>query len=162
LIPNQEVIFVKKAILFTVVGALMSGAAIAKDDPNEKAIEARHGEMELRAFYAGPLFGMAKGKIPYDAERAATLANNLQILMKLDKSGFWPKGSDVDSYPEKTTTKKALWETYPEVAEYGKKYKTAVDELAAEAGNGVDALRSKVGALGKSCKGCHDEYRQKD
>ena len=72
----------------------------------------------------------------------------------------WPTGSD-NSFYEETTATPNIWETYPEIAEYGKRYKTAVNELAAEAGNGLDALRSKVGPLGKSCKGCHDEFREK-
>jgi len=26
----------------------------------------------------------------------------------------------------------------------------------------VDALKSKIGPVGKSCKGCHDEFREKE
>jgi cytochrome c556 len=34
--------------------------------------------------------------------------------------------------------------------------------LASVAGEGLDALRSKIGDVGKSCKGCHDNFRAKD
>jgi len=40
-------------------------------------------------------------------------------------------------------------------------YNAEAAVLAAEAGNGLDALRAAIGDVGKSCKGCHDEYRAK-
>jgi len=142
------------------IGMFLITPTFAAKDPNQKAIKARQGEMQLRAFNAGPLFAMAKGKIEYDADLAIKLANNLKLLLDLDMGRAWPTGSD-NSFYDETTATPAIWETYPEIAEYGKRYKTAVNELAADAGNGLDALRSKIGPLGKSCKGCHDEFREK-
>ena len=62
----------------------------------------------------------------------------------------------------KTTALGKIWSTYPEISKYGKKYAKAVNELAAEAGNGIDALKPKISAVGKTCKGCHDEFREKN
>jgi len=146
----------------TVIGLALATPGIAAKDPNKAAIEARQGEMELRSFFAGPLFAMAKGKIPYDADKAQMLADNLVKLMDIDISSSWVKGTDNKAYPDDTTALPAIWTTYPEIGEYGKKYATAVNELAAVAGDGEKALKGKVGALGKSCKGCHDEFREKD
>ncbi|MDC1286812.1 cytochrome c [Gammaproteobacteria bacterium] len=145
-----------------IIGITLSATAYSADDPLKKAIKARQGEMQLRSFNAGPLFGMAKGKIDYDAEMAKTLAGNLKLMLDLDNGRAWPKGSDNENYAGKTTALPNIWTTYPEISEYGKKYAMAVNELAAAAGNGRDALKSKIGALGKSCKGCHDEFREKD
>ena len=142
------------------IGLSLITPGFAAKDPNEKAIKARQGEMQLRAFNAGPLFGMAKGDIEYDAEMAAMLANNLKLLLDVNMGRAWPTGSD-NSFYDNTTAIPKIWETYPEIGEYGKRYKTAANELAAEAGNGLDALRFKVGPLGKSFKGCHDEFREK-
>ena len=144
------------------IGLMLSAPGFAAKDPNKDAIEARQGEMELRSFFAGPLFAMAKGKIPYDAGEAQMLADNLVKLMDIDISSSWVKGTDNRAYPDDTTALPEIWTTYPEISNYGKKYATAVNELAAVAGKGEDALKSKIGALGKSCKGCHDEFRQKD
>lgn len=69
--------------LTTVALTMTSQAFGADEDPNIVLIEARQGDMEIRAFSAGPLFMMAKGKIPYDAETAAKLANNLKLLSTL-------------------------------------------------------------------------------
>lgn len=147
-------------LLVTVAG--ISTVALGRDDPNQAAIKARNGEMQLRSFNAGPLFAMAKGNLEYDAELASKLAGNLQTLLKLDTERAWPKGSSLKEYPGETTAKPSIWTTFPEVAKYGKKYEQAVNNLNAEAGNGLSSLRKVVGPLGQSCKACHDEFRKKD
>lgn len=148
-------------ICLAIIGFSLTIPAFAAKDPNVKAIKARQGVMQLRAFNAGPLFGMAKGKMDYNADLASTLANNLVLLSQMDHGRQWPKGSDNDAYFGKTEALPEIWSTYPEVKEKGKAYTKAVTELAAVAGNGVDALKKKIGALGKSCKGCHDDFREK-
>ncbi|NND82720.1 MAG: cytochrome c [Gammaproteobacteria bacterium] len=132
------------------------------DAEHERAIDARTSDMQLRKFYLGPLFAMAKGDIPYNAELAAGFARSLQLLSELNMHGFWPEGSHSGAYPDKTAAKESAWLTYPEVTEYGKKYRATVDGLVPEAGLGLDQLRAKVGAVGKACKACHDEYREED
>ena len=143
------------------IGLGLTATGFAAQDANQKAIKARQGEMQLRAFNAGPLFGMAKGQIDYDAELASKLAGNLKLMLDLDNGRAWAAGSHNEAYPGETTALPKIWDTYPEIGEYGKKYKQAVTELAAAAGKGVDALKPAVGELGKSCKGCHDEFREK-
>jgi cytochrome c556 len=150
-----------KQVCLLLIGIALTGTSFAGDDPLLNAIKARQGEMQLRSFNVGPLFGRAKGKIDYDAEMAGKLAGNLKLLLDLDNGRAWAPGSDNENYAGKTTALPKIWSTYPEIADYGKKYVMAVNELAAAAGNGQDALRSKIGALGKSCKGCHDEFREK-
>jgi len=147
-------------ICLLLVGISMLVPSFADKDPNLKLLKARQGEMQLRAFSVGPLFGMAKGKIEYDAALASKLANNLKTQLSLDIGGTWKQGTDVDAYPGKTTALGKIWSTYPEISNYGKKYANAVNELADAAGNGLDALKPKISAVGKTCKGCHDEFRE--
>src|SRR6056297_1670064 len=85
------------------IGLMLSAPGFAAKDPNKDAIEARQGEMELRSFFAGPLFAMAKGKVPYDAEKAQMLSDNLVKLMDIDISSSWVKGTDNKAYPDDTT-----------------------------------------------------------
>ncbi len=144
-----------------IIGLTLAAPVFAGKDPLKNAIKARQGEMQLRAFNVGPLFGMAKGKIEYDADLAKKLARNLKLMLDLDNGRAWAKGSDIDSYMGDTTALPKIWTTYPEISKYGKKYVAAVNELATVAGDGRDALKSKMGAVGKSCKGCHDEFREK-
>ncbi len=148
-------------IILAIIACSVTVTSFAAKDPKINAIKARQGEMQLRAFNAGPLFAMAKGKMPYDAAKAKAYAANLQLLLKLDIKRSWMKGTDNDAYFGKTTALPKIWTTYPEIGKYGKKYVTAVNELNAVAGNGLKQLRTKVSGLGKSCKGCHDEFREK-
>ncbi len=148
-------------LTFLVLGLALALPGYAAKDPNKSAIKARQGEMQLRAYNAGPLFAMAKGKMPYDADKAKMLAGNLVKLLDIDISSAWVKGTDNKAYPNDTTALEDIWTTYPEIGKYGKKYATAVRELSAVAGTGLNPLKSKIGALGKSCKGCHDEFREK-
>ena len=94
----------RKTLLGLLVGVTgtvcgYSTAHADADDPNLHLIEARKGEMEVRAFSAAPLFDMAKGKIAYDAEQAAKLANNLKVLTQLDMGGAWAPDTGKDKYP---------------------------------------------------------------
>ena len=75
--------FATRLCLLT-LGLGLAATSFAAQDANEKAIKARQGEMQLRAFNAGPLFGMAKGQVEYDAALAGKLAGNLKLLLDLD------------------------------------------------------------------------------
>ncbi len=148
----------------TRIGLLLLGAVYvvpvgAADDPNLGLIKARQGEMQLRSFNAGPLFGMARGKIPYDAELASTSASNLKAQLLLDMGRAWAEGTGSDKYSESDALPE-IWSTYPEIADKGKAYADAVTALADAAGNGFDALRPAVSDLGSACKGCHDDFRK--
>lgn len=136
--------------------------ALAADDPKEKAIDARQAEMQLRSFNAGPLFAMAKGDMPYDADMAGTLANNLKVLLSLDNGRAWIKGTSIDEYPDETDALPAVWESGSEIGDRGKAYAEAVNGLAGAAGQGLEALTAGVKDLGQACKGCHDDYREDD
>ncbi len=142
------------------LGAALSAPLVAADDPNLGLIKARQGEMQLRSFNAGPLFGMARGKMPYNAELATTSANNLKAQLSLNLGRAWAQGTGNDNYSESDALPE-IWSTYPAIADKGKAYAKAVNELAAAAGNGLDALRPAVSELGKGCKGCHDDFRKK-
>ena len=119
------------------IGMLVAVPSYAADkDPNLKLIKARQGEMQLRSFNAGPLFGMAKGKIEYDADLASTLANNLLLQTQLDMGRAWAKGTDNVKYEGKTDALPEIWTTYPDVKEKGKAYVKAVKKIAEVAGSG--------------------------
>ena len=152
---------VTKAAL-ALIGLSVALPTFADRDPKKEAIKARQAEMQLRKFNAGPLFAMAKGDMPYDAKMAEKLAGNLKLMLDLDNGRAWMKGTSNEDYPDDTTALPKIWETWPKIADYGKDYKEAVNELAAASGNGVDALRSKVKKLGKACKNCHDDFREED
>ncbi|MCY4150012.1 MAG: cytochrome c [Gammaproteobacteria bacterium] len=139
---------------------IVSGTtAHAERDPVKKAIEARQAVMVLRSWYAGPLFGMAKGDIEYDADWASALANSLKAELDTTDRGMWPEESDYEAYPDFSRTLPEWWLDADGAEEEEEAYANAVAQIAESAGDGLNALRSAVGGLGKSCKGCHDSFR---
>ncbi|MDV7340217.1 cytochrome c [Terasakiella sp. A23] len=151
----------KRMIKMALLGGLLVSAAAPAlaDKAAEDKIKARQGYYQLVKSNAGPLFGMAKGDIEYDAKVAATAANNLKTLSVLDNGHLWIPGTSKEEMPGKTRALKKIWDTYPAIGDKIGGFKKAVDALAANAGNGLDALRANVGPLGGACKACHDEFR---
>ena len=141
------------------LGLSLALGALAADDPNEKAIKARRAVMTLQSWYAGPLFQMAKGAMEYDAEMAKTYAAHLHLMATAEGGAMWPEGTDNAAYEGKTRALPEIWTTWPEAGEKAQALAEASADLAAVAGDGLDALRSKIGAVGNACKGCHDDFR---
>lgn len=137
-------------------------STVAVADEIEDAIKARQGYYQVVKHNTGPLFAMAKGDIEYNAEQASTYAANLQMLASLNNSSMWPAGSSKEDRAGKTRALPVIWTTFPAISEKGQAFKDATEKLASSAGGGLDSLRADVGALGASCKGCHDTYRAKD
>jgi len=148
------------AILLTLCVAIFAGPTKSADGPHDKAIEARQAMFRMYSFSSGILGGMVKGIADYDAELAAKMAKNLDALANLDQSAFWPQGSD-NSDPENMENRALpkIWETFPEIAEKSEDLKKATAVLAEKAGAGLDELRSAMGGVGQSCKGCHKAFR---
>jgi len=150
------------AITIGLALSLLAGVANAEGGPHDKAIKARQAMFQLYSFSMSTLGAMAKGKIDYDAELAAELAANLDAAANLGQSAFWPPGSDNgNSENARTRALPAIWETYPAIVEKSDALKAATAVMAENAGNGLEALQSSIGDVGKSCKGCHDDYRAK-
>lgn len=140
---------------------LCSSSGYAEDMPFKKEIKARQSFMQIYSYNLGLLGAMAKGESEYDAKVASGAANNLLAAAQMDNSTMWPQGSDADAdgLQGKTRAKAKIWASFPEVGEKHKALTDALTGMAAEAGNGLDAVKANIGAVGKGCKGCHEEFR---
>jgi cytochrome c556 len=151
--------FARSIVAGALLASLAAGSAVAQDV--NPAIAARQAHMSLYAFNLGLVGGMARGNIDYDAEAASAAAANIAALANLDQSRYWPEGTSTMD----TDTTRALpdiWDNLPDVIEKAQALSAAADGFAAEAGNGVDALRAGLGPLGQACGACHENYRQPD
>ena len=154
--------FVKTAICATLL-ATITTPVMAEDFPFEDQIDGRQGYFQMVKFNMGVLGAMAKGKRDYDAELAQTIANNLKSAASMNNALMWPKGSDMDAegLAGHTKAKAAIWQDDSDVGEKHKTWVAATETMAENAGQGLDALRDAIGPLGKSCKGCHNDYKAK-
>ena len=145
---------------------LLAGASIssaADDGPFTAEITARQAVMQVYKFNLGQLAAMAKGTVPYDAAAATTAATNLNLAAQMNNGAMWPQGSDLTNaaLTVKTLAKPEGWTTWPAIMEKQKAFVEAAAGLAQVAGTDLDSLRGGLGPVGKSCKGCHDDYRKK-
>jgi cytochrome c556 len=149
-----------------VCSAVLFGSMIAVTqshaDTEDKAIATRQGFMKLVIWEAGPLFGMAKGTVAYDAAAAATHAANLKALYQYPYTGLYLPGTSKTDRPGATRAKAEIWQDWDNFEQAFADVQAAVATLADVAGEGQPALKTAVGGLGKACGACHKPFRAKE
>ena len=149
-----------------VCSAVLLGSVIpvtqSHADTEERAIATRQGFMKLVVWEAGPLYGMAKRHVAYDAEAAAAHAANLTALSQYPYPGLFLPGTSKTDRPGKTCALAVIWEDTAKIWKAFENFQAAVAALADVAGDGQPALAAAVGEMGKACGGCHNPFRAKD
>ena len=148
--------------LFAAVAVLPAPALSQDMDAADKAIETRRGYMKLVLWEAGPLFGMAKGEMAYDAEAAKGHAARLKTISEYPAGGLFTAGSSNADKPGKTRSLPKIWEDMDGFGKAFGDWQAAVAALGDQVGNGQEALAAAVGAMGKTCGGCHKPYRAEE
>jgi len=142
---------------------LVPTLAISQSEPDkeDKAIAARQGFFKLVLWEAGPLFGMAKGDMDYNADVAKANAANLKALSQYPiRKLFLPGTSNADR-PGKTRALPEIWKDSEGLAKAHREWINAIDGVVNAAGKGQSELALAVGLLGKSCGACHKPFRAK-
>lgn len=146
----RKAIFAATSILI-----VTQGVAQAQVKP-ETLVKQRQSVMTLHGKYMGQLGRMAQGREPYNAALAARNAGFLDALSKMPWDGFDPSTKDVKS--------RALPAVFAEPAKFKQaadRYQGEVAKLvAATKGGDEGAVKSAIGAVGKACAACHDDFQQ--
>ncbi len=133
----------------------MSGSAQAQDAATEQAIKYRKSVMTAVRGNFGAMVGIMKG-----AGNKADLTTHADALVDLSKiaSTVFPEGSDFGE----TTALPVIWEKPEEFAKSMKAFQDAAANLATVAqGGDMAAFGKAFGATGATCKGCHEDFREK-
>jgi len=130
-------------------------------NPQEDALEARHGYMKMLAINMGTLAAMAKGEMEYDEAAASAAGANIEALTGYDAAALFVEGTAAGEIAESEALP-AIWQN-PE----GFRQKFAgMGEAAAGAAEALKGGQGNVGPvvakLGGSCKACHDDFRQRN
>jgi cytochrome c556 len=133
-----------------------AGAVFAQQKP-EVLVKQRQAVMTLQGKYFGPMAGMAQGKIPFNADVVKRNSAFLDNLSRMAWDGFDPSTKDVKS--------NALPVIYEQQAKFRDAYTRLENEAhklweVAQRGDEA-AIKAQIGAVGKSCGGCHESFRQK-
>ena len=123
----------------------------------ETLVKQRQAAMTLIGKYWGPMGGMMQGRVPYDAAVVQRNAGYLNALDKMPWDGF-----QESTKGEKSAALPAIWEKPGEFKQAQDRLQSEVAKLV-EVSKGGDeaAVKAQLGAVGKSCGGCHESFRQK-
>jgi cytochrome c556 len=142
-------------------GTLLAGViaiAYAQDIKPDRAIKYRQGALTTMAWHFGYLGAMAKGEQPYNKDEAIRRSSIVSEVSKLPWEGFIP-GSDQGA---PTKAKPDIWKEPAKFKELQTKLIDETAKLATVAKTGDEAaFKAQVGATGKACGNCHDDFRAK-
>ena len=153
--PFQKLIIIATASALTIASAAFADGHLTQDQ--QRAMDARQSHMGLYGFNLGPIGAMAQDKMPYDADVASAAAANLAALANMWHDRYWAEGTD--SSVEGSRAKAEIWTDMEGLVADDMKLAAATTALAAVAGDGLDALKTAFGPVGKSCGSCHEAYR---
>ncbi|MDQ7989244.1 MAG: cytochrome c [Candidatus Dactylopiibacterium sp.] len=139
------------------LAALTTATALAQAKPEDQ-IKYRQSAMVVGARSVAALNAMAKGDVPFNPEQAQAHANVLANLTRVDAAlAAYGPGTDKGA-PTKAAPK--IWSEPAQFKAAFDRFATASQALPAAAGS-VATLKGALADLGKTCKGCHDDYRQR-
>lgn len=131
-------------------------AATAHGGEDDKAINYRQSVFTVIKWNFAPMGAMVKGKIPFDQAKFEQNANDLKALAGMPLEGFAKQGD-----PNKTHAKAAIWDEWDTFKKGMEKFESEAGKLAEVAASGDrDAIRAQFAATAKTCKACHDEYKE--
>lgn len=144
---------------FVVVAAALvfSGSASAQFAKPEDAIKYRKSALFVMQQHFARVGAMANGRVPFDAKAIAENASIAESMSKLPWAGFVEGSANGD-----TRAKPEIWTEQAKFHEASEKMMAEMSKLAVVAKTGnIDNIKAAVGAVGGSCKACHDAYQKK-
>lgn len=153
-------------IVFALLGLGLATTASAQDAPTpqqlaENATATRQAVFKLLYFNLGPIVGMARGQVEFDAAMAERNAHRIAALAPMIPDVF----AAMDTRDHSVTTE-ALPVIWDDPEGFAGKAQALVEEATAfaETASGGDQMATLGGvrSLGGACGNCHDDYRVDD
>ena len=150
----------KSTWVIAVCGCLAIGgatAALAADEP-DKILQYRQNAMKSVGNNIGNIAMVAKGEVTFIgnvAANARAIRDGLEMAAPL-----FPEGTGKEA--GKTRALDSIWQDNAKFVEAMKASQAAADAMVAAAEtNDLGQVQKALGALGKTCGGCHDNFREK-
>lgn len=143
-------------VSFTTTSAIADAAKSEKHA--QKATELRQSIFSLLGSNMGPLGAMAKGKMDVDAavvEKNALRINQLSLML----SDYTQ--TDTSAFNVNTKAKNVVWTEHDKFLNNIEKLTAASSTLITAArSNDENAIKKGIAGVGKTCGGCHDDFRE--
>ena len=120
-------------------------------------IKYRQNVMKSTAGHMGAIVDILKNGLPLEAhvaDHARSMLQNSKMTLSM-----FPTGSGKG----RTKSKQAIWENWSEFESAANNFERESAKLAEVAEKGdMEALAKQVRATGKTCSGCHRNFRKRD
>lgn len=154
----------KKQLLSGLSALVLSGAIIATTQAslsNEDQIKTRQSAYQFAAWNMGKIKAQViDGDVEYNQAQVQAAANAIAAVANSGMGALYAPGTDKGTGWKKTRLKSDFFQQPERVREVAIGFMTAANELqkVAETGD-KDAIARQFGAVGQSCKACHDDFR---
>ena len=147
---------IKKVAAFTVLLSFCFFVSSSLAD-SEGIIKYRKNVMKSTGGHMGAIVDILKNRLPL-ADHIVDHARSIQQNSKMTLAMF-PKGSGLGD----TKAKPVIWENWSKFESAVKAFVRESAKLAKVAESGdIEALAKQVRATGKTCGGCHRNFRKRD
>jgi cytochrome c556 len=137
-------------------GLVVSLPAAAQFQKPEDAVKYRQSAMFVMANHFGRIGAMVNNRAPYDAAAATMNAEIVATISRLPWAGF----VDGTAGSTKGSSSPKIWSERAKFDEGARKMQDEVTKLvAATRTNSLDQIKTAFGAVGQTCKACHDDFR---
>jgi len=149
----------RKRIIFTAVSMLMLiffyGTSSFAD--SHGIIKYRQNVMKSTAGHMGAIVDILKNHLPLETHIVDHARSMLQISRMI--MSMFPEGSGKG----RTRSKQAIWENWSEFESAANDFERESAKLSKVAESGdMEALAKQVRATGKTCSGCHRNFRKRN
>jgi cytochrome c556 len=151
--------FFKSLVIAAAIAAPMLSAAPGFAAEEDAVVKFRINNMKVVGGAMGNIVAQLKGEAPVK-DQIAAYAALLSQASALSAPAFKDKAMGMEA---KSTAKEDIWANWDKFEGGLKAMETATAKLAQVAAAGdMAAIGAQVQEVGKTCKGCHDNFRQKD
>lgn len=123
----------------------------------EDAVKYRQSAFSVMSTHMGRIGAVVKGNKPYDKAAVEADAAVIEMMAKLPWSAF-PAGSNLPN----SKAKAEIWSDQDKFHAGADKLQQETAKLSTAAKSGdLNAIKAAFGAVGQSCKSCHDSFRNR-
>jgi cytochrome c556 len=145
--------------LAPVYSALAQDAPASPEEQAQQAVDLRQSLLRVISYSFGPIGGMLKNKVPFDAAVVQKSSARLEQLTPMISEVFQ---TDTRKFTLKTKAREGIWTNKSDFQGKNDDLVKAVQNLSMVAKSGdKKQFMQAAAAVGKACGACHDSFRDK-
>ena len=152
--------FIRLAAVAAAIAGTVAGPALAQQAPKpENLIKWRQSAFQVIAWNSGRIKASLDGG--YNKDQVLKSANVIAAIANSGLGSLFAAGTESGKGWHDTTAKADLFTNTAKFAELGGEFGKESSELVRVVSSGADAaaVKDQFGKLQKTCKSCHDEFR---